>query len=48
MWSGSRSLSPYMKWFCIFSENLLASVVRPTASATWRISIGDAPQHTPR
>ena len=28
--------------------NRLASVVRPTASATWRINIGDAPQHTPR
>lgn len=33
MCSGSRSLVPYMKWFCIFSEKRLASVVRPTASA---------------
>ena len=44
MCSGRRSFLPYMKWFSIFSENRLASVVRPTASATWRISIGDAPQ----
>ena len=48
MCSGSRSLSPYMKWFCIFSENRLASVSSPTASATSRTSIGEAPQQTPR
>ena len=48
MCSGSRSLSPYMKWLCMFSENRLASVDFPTASATSRISMGEAPQQTPR
>ena len=45
--SARRSLSPYMKWFFMFSENRLASVVSPTASATSRMCIGVAPQHTP-
>jgi len=47
MCSGSRSLSPYMKWLRMFSENRLASVDLPTASATSRTSIGEAPQQTP-
>ena len=48
MCSGSRSLSPYMKWLLMFSENRLASVDFPTASATSRTSMGEAPQQTPR
>lgn len=45
--SARRSLSPYMKWLLMFSEKRLASVVRPTASATSRMCMGVAPQHTP-
>ena len=45
--SASRSLSPYMKWLAMFSENRLASVVSPTASATSRMCMGVAPQQTP-
>ena len=45
--SASRSLSPYMKWLAMFSENRLASVTRPTASATSRMCMGVAPQQTP-
>ena len=48
MCSGSRSLSPYMKRLRMFSENRLASVDFPTASATSRTSMGEAPQQTPR
>ena len=47
MCSGSRSLSPYMKWLRMFSENRLASVDFPTASAVSRTSMGEAPQQTP-
>ena len=38
MCSGSCSLSPYMKWLCMFSENRLASVDFLIASAVSRIS----------
>src|SRR5699024_1980945 len=48
MCSGRRSLLPYMKWFSIRSEKRLASVTRPAVSATSRMWIGAAPQHTPR
>jgi len=44
---GNRSLSPYMKWLLMFSENRLASVDFPTASAVSRTSMGEAPQQTP-
>src|SRR5699024_9163388 len=45
--SASRSLSPYVKWLAMFSENRLASVTRPTASAPSRMCVGVAPQQTP-
>lgn len=48
MCSGRRSLLPYMNWFCMCSEQRLASVLRPAASATSRMWIGAMPQHTPR
>src|SRR5699024_9273310 len=46
--SGSRSLLPYMKWFSIRPERRLASVTRPSASATSRLWMGVAPHRAPR